>query len=68
MLHEHHIHYRSEGVDHSVDNLLVLCHEHHELVHSDKRRWQPVCLAYIADLHEGRQRYLPDIDRELNAA
>lgn len=66
-LHEHHIHYRSEGVNHAPDNLIVLCAEHHELVHSDKGRWQPVCLAYIADLYRGRQRYLVDIDRDLNS-
>lgn len=66
-LHEHHIHYRSEGVDHRPDNLIVLCLEHHDLVHSNKDRWQPVCLAYIAELHAGRQRFLPEIDREINA-
>jgi hypothetical protein len=65
-LHEHHIHYRSEGVDHSADNLIVLCLKHHDVVHSDKRRWQPVCLAYIAELRRGRQRFLVEIDREIN--
>jgi HNH endonuclease len=65
-LHEHHIRYRSQGVDHSPDNLIVLCYEHHDLVHGDKGRWQPVCLAYIAELREGRQRYLGDIDRQIN--
>lgn len=65
-LHEHHIHYRSEGVDHSPENLIVLCLEHHDVVHSDKGRWQPVCLAYVAQLQQGRQRYLVEIDREIN--
>lgn len=65
-LHDHHIRYRSERVDHSPDNLIVLCHEHHDLVHSDKGRWQPVCLAYITELRAGRQRYLIEIDREIN--
>ena len=66
-LHEHHIHYRSEGVDHSAGNLIVLCRRHHDLVHTDKGRWQPVCLAYIAQLVAGRQRYLVEIDLEINA-
>lgn len=66
-LHEHHIRYRSEGVDHSEDNLIVLCREHHDLVHRDKRRWQPVCQAYIAEVEQGRQRFLLAIDREVNA-
>lgn len=66
-LHEHHIRYRSEGVDHRPENLIVLCFEHHDLVHSNKDRRQPVCLAYIAELNAGRQRFLPEIDREINA-
>jgi hypothetical protein len=65
-LHDHHIHYRSERVDHSADNLILLCLEHHDVVHSDKGRWQPVCLAYISELGKGRQRYLVEIDREIN--
>jgi 5-methylcytosine-specific restriction endonuclease McrA len=63
---EHHIHYRSEGVDHRADNLIVLCDGHHKVVHSDKHRWQPVCLAYIAELHHGRQQYLIELDRRIN--
>lgn len=65
-IHLHHIHYRSEGVDHSERNLIALCPAHHELVHSDKARWQPVCEAYIAILYnQGRQTYLLDLEREL---
>lgn len=67
-LHEHHIHYRSEGVDHTASNLILLCLTHHDLVHSDKGRWQPVCLAYVAELDQGRQRYLVEIDREINGS
>ena len=47
-LHVHHIHYRSEGVDHTPDNLIVLCRAHHDLVHSNKRYWQPRLLARMA--------------------
>lgn len=46
-LHVHHARYRSEGIDHSPQNLLTLCLLHHDLVHSSKRTWKPVCLAYI---------------------
>lgn len=65
-LHAHHIHYRSEGVDHSEDNLITLCVEHHGLVHSNKARWQPVCLAYVAEAKAGRRRYLLELDRQLS--
>jgi len=43
----HHIFYRSQGGSHEPHNLIVLCFEHHRLVHSDKGRWQPVLLAMI---------------------
>lgn len=63
-LHVHHIVYRSEGHDHSERNLITLCAVHHDLVHSDKRRWKPVCQAYITDLYDrGRKAYLLDVER-----
>lgn len=66
-LHVHHINYRSQGVDHSETNLVALCHRHHELVHSDKRYWQPVLHAYITTLYTtGRKLYLRDIDRQID--
>lgn len=43
----HHINYRSEGVDHSPHNLITLCQEHHELVHSSKKKWKPLLLMVI---------------------
>jgi hypothetical protein len=67
-LHTHHIRYRSEGIDHSVSNLITLCQEHHALVHSNKRRWQPVCLAYVETVQTGRRRFLYEIDRDLTKA
>lgn len=68
-LHKHHIHYRSEGVDHSLENLILLCDTDHDKVHSDKGRWQPVCLTYIWALATGGPRlYLPAIDRMLKEA
>lgn len=65
-LHEHHIRYRSEGVDHTDTNLITLCARHHQVVHSDKARWQPVCMVYIAEVVAGRHRYLVELDREIN--
>lgn len=42
-LHLHHIVYRSGGGGHhSPDILITLCPQHHQLVHSDKRRYQPL--------------------------
>lgn len=46
-LHLHHIVYRSQGGQHEVSNLILLCHEHHALVHSNKKRWFPVLRAYV---------------------
>ena len=45
-LHVHHIHYRSEMIENedSFENLITLCLEHHDLVHSDKEYYQPECL------------------------
>lgn len=45
--HVHHIRYRSEGVDHQPHNLITLCWEHHEVVHSNKKKWKPLLLAVI---------------------
>ena len=41
-LHVHHIRYRGQpgGTD-EVDNLITLCLEHHALVHTDKKLYQP---------------------------
>lgn len=49
----HHIKYRSEGVDHSLNNLVLLCHDHHRMVHSDKRKWQPLLKSLSARLDAG---------------
>jgi hypothetical protein len=64
-LHLHHIGYRSQGGDHSVDNLITLCGTHHGLVHGDKRRWMPVLCAYVELRREGRSGYLLDVERRL---
>lgn len=46
-LHVHHVLYRSEQGPDSRDNLISLCGDHHQLVHSDKKLYQPLCLEII---------------------
>ena len=41
-------------------NLITLCREHHDLVHSNKRKYQPLCRCYIWKLYvEGYKLRLP---------
>lgn len=62
----HHINYRSEGVDHSPHNLIVLCQRHHDVVHSDKGKWKPVLLALIWMLYvQRRPMTVPLVERTL---
>lgn len=60
----HHIRYKSETggqPDHSPSNLATLCYEcHHNVVHKDKKTWQPKLLNY-ASMKEAKQLRL-DID------
>lgn len=46
-LHCHHINLRAQGVDHQEHNLITLCTEHHDLVHTDTKYWRPILLAVI---------------------
>lgn len=48
-LHVHHIVYRSEGGQHLIENLITLCFYCHDMVHSDKDKYQPL-LKLIADM------------------
>lgn len=41
----HHIMYRSQGGSDEPNNLILLCQQHHDEAHSNKRRWQKVLLA-----------------------
>ena len=51
-LHYHHIYYRSERKDLIDDpsNGIMLCEEHHRLVHSNKRKYQPILLDIKKEL------------------
>lgn len=60
----HHIIYRSQGGPDDEHNLITLCMACHELIHSDKDRFMPLCLGYIwALLVEGRQVTIPQLER-----
>ena len=50
----HHVIYRSEDKSkiNDVNNCIMLCVEHHALVHSNKKYWQPKLLELV----EGLQR------------
>jgi len=42
----HHIYYRSQRKDliNDIDNCIMLCDDCHRLVHSNKKKWQPILL------------------------
>lgn len=62
----HHILYRSQGGPDHHSNLILLCADHHALVHSNKRHWQPVLLGTLW-IGYVRQRMLtvPEVERWL---
>jgi hypothetical protein len=66
----HHIHYRSEQSSgpHEVWNLVTLCQTHHDIVHSDKKKWQPVLEALIAFGDMGKWLTVPEVERRLERA
>lgn len=67
-LHIHHINYRSEGVDHQSHNLILLCQEHHDLMHSNKKKWKPILLGWIWLTYvEGVNMTVPQAERWLSA-
>lgn len=43
----HHVRYRSEGGPDNKRNLITLCAGHHQLAHSDKKKYQPVLLLWL---------------------
>ena len=50
-LHRHHIRYGACGRKTYFGNIIVLCDRCHRLVHSNKKKYQPI-LIKIADEHE----------------
>jgi 5-methylcytosine-specific restriction endonuclease McrA len=68
-LHVHHIVYRSEGGTHAERNLITLCNVHHDLMHSNKKRFQPV-LKELIRLHYETDQFLTvtEVERRLALA
>ncbi len=47
----HHVLYRSQRRDliNNIDNCIMLCEECHRLVHSNKKKWQPILIKIAKD-------------------
>ena len=50
-LQRHHIRYGKEGRHTYFGNIIVLCMSCHQMVHSNKKKWQPILIT-IANEHE----------------
>jgi hypothetical protein len=62
----HHIRYRSQGGSDHPSNLILLCQQHHEEAHSNKKRWQKVLLAANWMLYvEGERLPIPVVEKRL---
>ena len=57
-LHIHHIRYGSVGRKTYYGNLIRLCIDCHNKVHSNKRKWQPILIT-IANEHERQMNRQP---------
>lgn len=69
LLSVHHIEYRSQGGTHEEHNLITLCLNHHELMHSNKKRYQPVLRGVIWKWYtEQTFVTVPQLERWLDAA
>lgn len=68
----HHIFYRSDQLNKPWQNepwnLLTLCNDHHlNVIHANKKYWQPICLAYTWFLEvEGKQYMLPELEEMIH--
>lgn len=66
-LHLHHVIYRSSGGVHVEHNLITLCNWHHSLIHSNKNRYQPLCLGVLwLSIVENRHLTIPQLERNLD--
>ena len=60
----HHIQYRSQGGGDAEWNLISLCHTHHQLMHSSKRKWQPILqMTQFLFYFEERLFTVPEVER-----
>lgn len=46
-IHRHHIRYGACGRHTYMGNIIPLCKEHHDLVHSNKKKYQPMLINII---------------------
>lgn len=66
-LHIHHVKYRSNGGQHTQENLITLCFKCHELVHSNKNKYQPLLFKIITLRSKGDQQInLKILERLMN--
>lgn len=63
-LHVHHIKYRSEGGSNDKSNLITLCYDHHDTVHSNKKRYQQLCqkIVTIREQYSHNTLTLPNLE------
>lgn len=61
-LHVHHVDYRSQGGGHVEHNLITLCLDHHGIVHSDKKKYQPILRATIWLTYSNRFLFVPEVE------
>lgn len=47
MIHRHHIRYGACGRHTYMGNIIPLCEEHHRMVHSNKKKYQPLLIKII---------------------
>lgn len=49
----HHIVYRSEDKSkiNDINNCIMLCTEHHQMVHSNKKKWQPILKKMVGEIN-----------------
>jgi hypothetical protein len=68
LLHVHHVVYRSQQGPHEQSNLVTLCLSCHDEVHSDKKRYQSLCLGliWLRSVYGDKQMLIPRLERILH--
>lgn len=60
----HHVNYRSQGGPDEAWNLILLCGAHHQLMHTSKKKWQPLCRWVLYCYYFEQRRYtVPQMER-----
>lgn len=63
----HHVLYLSQGGPNLMGNLITLCLAHHEIVHSNKRVYQPVLLETLRLTEAGQFMTVPEVQARMKA-